>query len=132
ITIDGKADEPSWASAQATPLFKDAEGGSPVGQPTQAKLLWDDKNLYVFVDVTDSDAYSQYTKPDDPLWKEDTVELFIDADKNGRGYVELQVNPNNAQFDKWWAQTRATPGDESWTSGMASAVVVEGTRDNRS
>src|SRR6185369_16168534 len=131
ITIDGKADEPAWATAVTTGPFKDAEGSPPV-PPTSARLLWDDKNLYVFVDVTDTDVYSQYKKPDDPLWKEDTVELFIDADKNGHGYVELQVNPNNAQFDSWFQTTRAQPGDEKWTSGIVSAVVVDGTADNRS
>jgi hypothetical protein len=131
ITIDGKADEPAWATAVSTGPFKDAEGSPPV-PPTSARMLWDDKNLYVFIDVTDTDVYSEYKRPDDPLWKEDTVELFIDADKNGHGYVELQVNPNNAQFDSWFQTTRAQPGDEKWTSGIVSAVVVDGTADNRS
>jgi hypothetical protein len=130
ITIDGKADEPAWAQAASTGAFKTAEGsGAPPA--TSARLLYDDKNLYVFVDVTDRDAFSSYTKPDDPLWKEDVVEIFVDADGNHRGYIELQVNPNNAQFDKWWPTTRAQAGDESWSSGMVSAVVVEGTKDQR-
>jgi hypothetical protein len=132
ITIDGKADEADWASAVSTGNFKDAEGTSAPVPPTTAKMLWDDKNLYVFIDVTDTDVFSEYKRPDDPLWKEDTVELFIDADKNGHGYVELQVNPNNAQFDSWFQTTRAQPGDEKWTSGIVSAVVVDGTADNRS
>ncbi len=131
IAIDGKADEPSWASAASTGPFKDAEGTSGPVAPTSARLLYDDKHLYVFFDIADGDAFSQYKRPDDPLWKEDTVELFIDADKSGRGYVELQVNPNNAQFDSWFATTRAQPGDEKWTSGIVSAVVVDGTADNR-
>ncbi len=131
ITIDGKADEASWTDAVSTGPFKDAQGSSAPVPPTSARMLWDDKNLYVFIDVTDTDVYSQYKRPDDPLWKEDTVELFIDADRNGHGYVELQVNPNNAQFDSWFQTTRAQPGDEKWTSGIVSAVVVDGTLDNR-
>jgi hypothetical protein len=131
ITVDGKADEASWASATPTGNFKDAEGTSAPVAATSARLLWDDKYLYVFVDVTDTDVFSSFKRPDDPLWKEDVVEAFIDADRNGHGYVELQVNPNNAQFDSWFQTTRAQPGDEKWTSGLVSAVVVDGTADNR-
>jgi hypothetical protein len=131
MTIDGKADEPSWAQAASTGPFQQGEGLDLPPQTT-ARMLWDEKYLYVFIDVTDEDVFSPYKKPDDPLWKADTVELFIDADKNARGYVELQVNPNNAQFDSWFAGTRAGPkADESWTSGIVSAVVVDGTADKR-
>ena len=131
ITVDGKADEASWASANPSGAFKDLEGSSAKVPDTSARLLWDDKYLYVFVDVADADVFSSFKRPDDPLWKEDVVEAFIDADRNGHGYVELQVNPNNAQFDSWFQTTRAQPGDEKWTSGIVSAVVVDGTADNR-
>ena len=70
--------------------------------PAEARLLWDDQHLYVFVQITDSDVFSSYKQHDDPIWKADCVELFIDADGTRRGYVELQVNPNNAQFDAWF------------------------------
>jgi hypothetical protein len=102
-----------------------------VGSPTRAKLLWDDKNLYAFLQVTDPDVFSSYTKKDDPMWKEDVVELFIDANGDGRGYVELQVNPHNAQLDSWFQTTRQGGGDEAWSSEMVSAVVVNGTTDKR-
>ena len=132
ITVDGKADEPSWTQAASTGPFKDADGGQPVGAATMARLLWDDKHLYAFIDVTDKDIHSSYTKNDDPLWKEDVVELFIDANRDGKGYVELQVNPRNAQFDAWFPGTRATSkGDEKWNAGIVSAVTVDGTLDQR-
>ena len=67
--------------------------------------------------VTDNDIVAPYKKHDEPLYKADAIEIFIDADSNRRGYIELQVNPNNATFDKWWPATRAEPGDESWDSG---------------
>jgi hypothetical protein len=126
ITIDGKADEPAWAQAPSTGEFTSAEGApiKPSG-PTRARLLWDDTNLYAFIDVEDKEIKSQFTKQDDPLWQEDVVELFIDADKNRRGYVELQVNPNNAHFDTWFAIGRPNR-DDSYDSGMKSAVAIEG------
>jgi hypothetical protein len=53
--------------------------------------------------------------------------MFIDADANRHGYVELQVNPNNATFDSWFANTRAQPGDDKWDSNMVTAVKLRGT-----
>ena len=110
-----------------SPELATAEGSAdPVGKAI-AKLTWDDEFLYAFVSITDSDVVSEYKNHDDPLWKQDCVELFIDADGNRRGYVELQVNPNNATFDSWFATTRAQPGDPSWDSGMQTAVKLRGT-----
>jgi len=127
ITIDGVGSEPAWAAAVTSPELATAEGSAdPVGKAT-AKLTWDDQFLYAFVSITDSDIVTEYRNHDDPVWKQDCVELFIDADANRRGYVELQVNPNNATFDSWFATTRAQPGDPSWDSGMQTAVKLRGT-----
>lgn len=131
ITIDGKADEPAWKRAPESPDFTPAEGSPTDEQKTSARLLYDDQNLYVFVQVEDKDVASAYTKNDDPMWKEDVVELFIDADKSGAGYAELQVNPNNAQFDSWFPQTRGQKFHLEWSAGMKSAVIVHGTLDDR-
>jgi hypothetical protein len=129
ITIDGVASESVWTAAATSPELATAEGsGDPVGKAI-AKLTWDDQFLYAFVSITDSDVWSEYKNHDDPLWKQDCVELFIDADANRRGYVELQVNPNNATFDSWFATTRAQPGDPSWDSGMLTAVKLRGTAE---
>ncbi len=131
ITIDGVSSEPAWQGAVMSPEFATAEGNGPepIGKAT-AKMLWDDNNLYVFVSIADTDIVSEYKNHDDSLWKADDVEVFIDADSNRKGYVELQVNPNNATFDSWFAGTRAgPPGDPSWDSGMVTAVKLRGTTE---
>ena len=129
ITIDGVANEPAWARAVASPEFATADGcPDPIGSAT-AKMLWDEQYLYLYVSVIDSDIYSPFKDHDDSLWKYDDLEIFIDADGNRQGYVELQVNPNGATFDTWWATTRAAPMDKSWDSGMVAAVKVRGTPD---
>ncbi|HEY1554499.1 MAG TPA: carbohydrate-binding family 9-like protein [Kofleriaceae bacterium] len=127
ITIDGAAMDPGWGAAVTSPEFVTAEGSpEPLGKAT-AKLTWDDQNLYVFVSITDPDIVSPYKNHDDPVWKADCVEIFIDADGNRRGYVELQVSPANVTFDKWWPATRAQEGDDKWDSGMVTAVKLRGT-----
>jgi hypothetical protein len=129
ITIDGIANEPTWSSAATSPELVTGDGSpEPVGRAI-ARMTWDEQNLYVFVSVTDSDVFSPYKQNDDPLWKADCVEMFIDADGNRTGYVELQVNPNNATFDSFFASTRAQPGDEAWDANLVTAVRVRGTAD---
>ena len=131
IVIDGRADEAAWQRAPESPVFSTAEGSPAIDGDTRARLLWDEQNLYVFVSAKDRDVYSQYKNHDASLWKEDVIELFIDADRNRRGYVELQVNPNNAQLDSWFVATRSGMSDVAWAAGMKSAVTVHGTADNR-
>lgn len=129
ITIDGMANDPGWANAATSPELVTADSSPDPNGKAVAKMTWDDQNLYVFVQITDPDIYSPYKQHDEPLWKADCVELFIDADGNRQGYVELQVNPNNATFDSFFATTRAQPGDEKWDSNMVTAVKVRGTAD---
>ncbi len=129
IAIDGLPADIGWTGALSSPELVTGEGSpEPVGKAS-AKMTWDDTFLYLFVTITDNDVFSELKKHDDPLWKQDCVEMFIDADGNKRGYVELQVNPNNATFDSWFAQGRAAKGDESWDSAMATAVAMRGTAD---
>jgi hypothetical protein len=127
ISIDGALGDPGWATAAVSPELVTAEGSAePVGRAT-ARITWDDTSLYVAVSVADSDIYSSFVRQDDPLWKGDCVELFIDADGDRRGYVELQVSPNNVTFDAWFAGPRGSPIDAEWDSGMTTAVLVNGT-----
>src|SRR5690606_9606409 len=100
-------------------------GTDPIGKAF-ARMLWDDDHLYVFVQVIDNDIITPYKQHDDPQWKGDCIELFIDADQNRRGYVELQVNPNNATFDSWFAKTRAQKGGKKWATNMVTAVSLRG------
>jgi len=127
LAIDGVTSELAWSFAASTQEFAAAEGSSEPNGKTSAKLLWDDANLYVFASIQDTDIYSEFTQQDDPLWKADCLEVFIDADGNRRGYVELQVSPNNVTFDSWFAGGRAPRGDEEWDSGMRAAAKVNGT-----
>ncbi|MDX2090132.1 MAG: carbohydrate-binding family 9-like protein [Kofleriaceae bacterium] len=129
ITIDGVANDPGWAGAVTSPELLPAIGSpDPVGKAT-ARMTWDDQNLYLFASVSDTEVYSEYKNQDDPLWKGDCIEMFIDADQNKRGYIELQVNPNNVTFDSWFPGGRAAKGDEEWDAGMQTAVSVRGTAD---
>ena len=91
IKIDGKLDDAAWKDAPSTGPFVNTMTGAPVDQRTEAKLLWDDKFLYVAFENADSDVWASLSKRDDKLWTQEADELMIDADKNGKTYVEFQV-----------------------------------------
>jgi hypothetical protein len=147
LTIDGKADEPDWGAAASTGPFVDVgTGKSNTSFPVNAsaKLLWDDKNLYGFVQVQQVDFYTGFTDAKSQpkaftaagqpkLWEQDTVEMMVDPDPSGdsKDYYELQINPQNkvfkSQFDTL-QQPNGGPngpfGHEDWDPKLKSAVQI--------
>jgi hypothetical protein len=129
IKIDGKLDEKAWAEAATTSEFVRTLDGQPAEQKTTAKLLWDDKNLYVAFINEDKDVWATLDKHDDKLWTQEADEMFIDADGDGKTYIELQVNPKGATFDSYLPTYRQN--NNEWESGMKAGVKVDGTLNKR-
>jgi hypothetical protein len=129
IKLDGKLDERAWKDAPSTGDFVRTIDGLPADQETTAKILWDDKNLYVAFQCEDKDVWSTLDKRDEKLWTQEAVEMFIDADGDGKSYVELQTNPRGAIFDSYLPAYRQNQND--WNSNMKVAVKVDGTLDDR-
>jgi hypothetical protein len=136
--LDGKLDEAEWQAAPTVGMFVDTMTGGPAEIKTDAKLLWDAQNLYIGFENLDTDVWGNYSKRDDTLWKEEAVEVMIDADGNGKGYVELQVSPKGTIFDTY-LPTRRKYEDSldpkrkpyDWNSKMKVAVKVDGTLNKR-
>src|SRR5688572_5216091 len=81
IAIDGAASESGWLGIPHAELVTAQGGQDPTGKAV-ARMTWDDQYLYLFVSITDTDIVSPFKQQDDPLWKGDCVEIFIDADGN--------------------------------------------------
>ncbi len=129
ITIDGKLTEEIWAKAPSTGPFVETMQGGPSPIKTEAKLAWDENYLYIAFQCEDEDIWSDFKKRDDKLWEQEAVEVFIDANGDGKEYIELQVNPHNAVFDSFLPAYRKNQND--WNSKIKTAVVVDGTLDKR-
>lgn len=98
--IDGKLDDKSWASAQTVEFQFPWDKQTGAKQPTTARLLWDDKYLYISYDCTDSDITSQYTKRDDPTYKDDAVEAFINPKPSQTEiYFGFEMNSKATMYD---------------------------------
>lgn len=143
ITVDGKLSEPAWETATKTGGFVNAGTGKP--DPTQqiqgsARLLWDQKALYVAFEVVDKDIVGGFAKTDvDPhLWTKDTVEIMVDPDGDGdnKDYYEIQVSPQNFVFDSRFDAYNLPKGgpegpfgNQDWSAKLKSAVVIDGSLD---
>ena len=138
LKIDGKMDEAAWKDAPTTGLFVNTLTGAPATHKTEAKLLWDNQNLYIGFENADSDVWSTLTKRDDKLWSQEVVEVMIDADRNGKSYIEMQVAPNGNVFDTYLPEYRKYENDldpkrkaYDWNSKAKVAVNVIGTLNKR-
>jgi hypothetical protein len=136
--LDGKLDDAVWNEAPSTGAFTNTMTGAPVDQKTEAKLLWDNKFLYVAFSNQDTDIWSNLTKRDDKLWTQEADEVMIDADGNGKTYVELQVAPNGTIFDTYLPTYRKYEDTVdpkmkpySWNSKLQAKVFVDGTLNKR-
>ncbi|MFT3921082.1 MAG: carbohydrate-binding family 9-like protein [Myxococcales bacterium] len=129
VKLDGKLDESIWSEAKPTALFVNTMTGDAADFPVTAKAAWDAQNLYVAFDVADDYLKSTFTKDDDHLWEQDTVELMIDPDGDEKNYFELQVSPAGKVFDTRYDSRRVPQpfGHMDFNSGLKNGVAVRGT-----
>jgi hypothetical protein len=148
LTIDGKATEPEWGGAASTGPFVDVGTGKPntvFPVNASARVLWDDKSLYVFYEVQEADFYTGFTdaksQPTDftaagqpKLWTKDAVEMMVDPGPSGdnKDYYELQINPQNKMFKSQFdtlQQPNGGPngpfGHEDWDPKIKSALQIQ-------
>ena len=144
IVIDGLANELAWQLAPEVGPFTRFQNDNLVPQhQTMAKMLWDQEYLYFLIAVEDPDIWSTMVEGDkDCLCKEETIELFIDPDGDGKDYAEIHINSLDTINDIWipskeFKYANGEPVDWpdlfSWTQqGMRHALVNHGTVNNSS
>jgi hypothetical protein len=125
-SIDGDLSE--WADAARTETFVNTMDGAHESLAPSARMMWDDRALYLAFEVADPFLRSAGDHQDAHLWEEDCVELMLDPDGDERRYLELQVSPRNVVFDTWFDTYRAPQpfGHVGWSSGLESAVRLRG------
>ena len=105
IVVDGLMDDKSWAFAPATPAFVFPWPDQPgAKQMTQARMLWDDNCLYVLYECKDRDITAALTEHDDPVYKDDCVEIFVSpAPDKSRFYFGFEMNCRGVLYDYFCA-----------------------------
>ncbi|MFH1706701.1 MAG: carbohydrate-binding family 9-like protein [Planctomycetota bacterium] len=116
--IDGKMDDPLWATTARLPAFYSNTSGQP--EPAtlniEVGLRYDDQCLYLA--AKGSGDYNRVVTNapgrDGNVWEDDCCEVFIDPDADEQTYLQIIVNPKGTIYDATNdAQPAAKPGDRS-------------------
>ena len=130
--IDGKLDEAAWSQASAPIALQflwDSQTGAK--QKTAARLLWDAQALYLGFDVEDADVTARFLQRDDPTYRDDAVEIFINPDpKQEAVYYGFEMNARGVLYDYLNYNSR-TLFKRFDATGMTIATVVRGTLNER-
>lgn len=131
--IDGKLDDPIWKKTRSTGAWHYYNYQKKPHFRTEAKITWDKQYLYIGVDCQDDDIWSTYTQRDQPLFKQEVVEFFVDANRDKKDYAELQVSPAGVIFDTFFTRHRYPRpwGQLRYDSGLLTRVHVRGTLNNK-
>jgi cellulose/xylan binding protein with CBM9 domain len=127
IRIDGVLAESSWDAAEKAGPFVRSLDGKGASAATEARLLWDDENLYVAFLAEDANVAGAFFKDDESLYTSNVVEIFLNPSRDSSRYDEIEVAPTNALFDASFSGGPRQGMDLSWSSRARHAVHVDGT-----
>lgn len=101
ITVDGKMDEPIWKKTEARTLDYFYKVEKPDDdQQTIFRMLWDDKNLYLFYEMKDKYLTVRETERDGEPYFDDCAEIFlITAPDSLDTHFGYELNLNKASND---------------------------------
>lgn len=134
IVVDGKMDEKVWKDAPWTEYFADIEGYRRVLEPrfkTRAKMLWDDKYLYIAAYLEDTDVWATLTERESVIFRDNDFEVFLDPNGDTHHYMEFEMNAFATEWDLMLTRPYRDAGCrvlDNWNmNGVKSAVFVDGT-----
>ena len=104
IVIDGRLDEPAWASAFPATGFvqRSPFRGRPASEPTEVRFLYDEDNLYIGVICFDSEPDRIVVNDldyDFSFRGSDNIEIAIDSLLSLRSAFYFRFNPAGAKSD---------------------------------
>jgi hypothetical protein len=100
LALTGKADDPLWQRAEAVTLTY-ADTGKPMRFTTTARVLYNQRYLYVAMTCEDDYAWGTLTKHDDNIFMEECVEVFLAPSGSFRAFYEIEVSPLNTVLDSY-------------------------------
>ncbi|RDV26772.1 sugar-binding protein [Alteromonas aestuariivivens] len=138
IAVDGDGSDPAWQQSRWRPLDKHMVGTVPAPEDFSArfKLMWDEQQLYLLVEIIDDVLIDTHPDPRDHYWDDDTLEIFVDEDASGgphrfsnnafayhialdgnnadRGFTGDEVVLHNDHVDSVWTRSEVAPYTITW------------------
>jgi len=129
-SIDGRLDDAAWEEAQSVLQFYQQEPleGEAVSEPTRVRILYDETNLYIGVELLDSDPAqirASELRRDNSLESDDSFAVLLDTFHDHQNAFVFRVNPQGTRFDGVIQDEGSNINsnwDEQWT---AEALMSE-------
>lgn len=131
IQIDGKIDEPAWKDSAK--IYLHPYKGNPKGFKTVNTLVYalkDENNLYFAFKCEESKisdmVYSRRTQDDKGIWRDSSVEIFLNPSGDRINYYQLLINPSGSYSDcksKKIGMNQII--DWKWNSNATVKTVIE-------
>src|SRR5438094_4323628 len=127
VVIDGRDDDAVWRLAPAITQFREfqpKEDGDP-RYATEAKVAYDDHNLYVFIRAFDPhpDSILKLLARRDVRAATDQLKIMIDSYHDRRNGFEFAVNPAGVKRD--YAVYNDNQEDDAWDAVWDVATQVD-------
>ncbi len=116
--------DPRWQNI-APVLLRETVSGHAPGQATSVRAAVDGLHLRVLFDCADALPWATLRQPDEPLYTEEVVEVFLDPVGDLECYFEIELNPLNAVLDLVLRQSPSgLRKDFAWRcEGLQTAVA---------
>jgi len=117
--IDGTLLDAAWKAAGVCHLGRTLDGSGAAPQPTEVRLLRDERTLYLAFRCAEPLLSKLVVSPrghDGTVWDDDSVEFFLGP--AGGGYFHFGVSAVGSTYD-------ASAKDASWSSGLTAAAGRE-------
>ena len=133
ITLDGRMDEAAWHEAANMGPFHFTWWKSGKKKQTVAKLLWDDKYLYVGHICQDEHITARYKNHDDPVARDDCFEVMLAPDPSRPAfYFNIEWNVRGAYIDGHRANGPKKPSVPWVAKGVRIVGTYKGTLNDDS
>ncbi len=99
MVVDGHLSEKAWAGAAPITLLFPWDEQTGAKQRTTVKLLRDQNYLYVGYECEDADITARHENRDDPVYRDDCVEIFIRPNEKSDHYIGLEMNARGVLYD---------------------------------
>jgi len=125
--VDGVIAEGEYGEAEAVGDFVRMRGNGKPPQGTRFLIAYDEKAVYIGVIADEPEPksiVSRRRQRDGDVWRDDDVEVFVDARHDWRTYHQFAVNFRGAQYDGIGGPKHGRYGDVEWNADWQVAAKV--------
>jgi hypothetical protein len=126
VTIDGYTDEDAWNASPSFTSMETTKAGTEADKNNTAKfkLIYDAKNLYVYVEILDATLDTSQSKDS---WLKDCTEVFVSLDTLSQAYSPDGSNSSH-QFRKVFGRNIEGDGNPTARGVKLEEVEITGGR----